>query len=63
MEFTGPVLEPGMTLTKVVDAVGPCFLQNCARKPKKQWFAASQPTNMQSEQPDFAEIEAQNERL
>jgi len=63
MKFSGPVLEPGLILTKVVDIVKPALIDSCGVAGDREWFAASQPTDMPSEQSDFAKIEADNERL
>ncbi len=37
----GPAIVAGMELTEVVDEVGPYFIRHCCRKPKMEWFAAS----------------------
>jgi hypothetical protein len=50
-----------MILTKVVDKVGSQFLSNCCREPDREWFAASKPADITSEQEHFEEIEASDD--
>jgi len=53
LTFSGPKLAPGMKLTKVVDIVDYGFSRNCCEAPKKQWYAASKPTDMTPIQEHF----------